>query len=156
MTNKGSSLRGAPECEFRWRSCQSARCAFKATMTMTSSLELLAGGYSICKACILVLPQWYPDTVRCSACTQLVKYPTLNMLLVNPNTAGNALNVGSLSHAPLQSTNQSASQCPVSRRQFLSSESEAEQEYSSRQSKATPSNPSPDPPSPQPNLHFLA
>ncbi|KAF7816817.1 protein translocase subunit SECA2, chloroplastic isoform X2 [Senna tora] len=38
--------------------------------------RVLACGHSVCEACLVELPQRYPDTIRCPACTQLVKYPT--------------------------------------------------------------------------------
>ncbi|KAJ7959173.1 Protein translocase subunit SecA [Quillaja saponaria] len=38
--------------------------------------RVLACGHSVCEACLVQLPQHFTDTVRCPACTQLVKYPT--------------------------------------------------------------------------------
>ncbi|KAF3447034.1 hypothetical protein FNV43_RR12214 [Rhamnella rubrinervis] len=37
--------------------------------------RVLACGHSICEACLVKLPQRYAHTVRCPACTQLVKFP---------------------------------------------------------------------------------
>ncbi|GAV71933.1 zf-C3HC4 domain-containing protein/WD40 domain-containing protein/SecA_PP_bind domain-containing protein/SecA_SW domain-containing protein/SecA_DEAD domain-containing protein, partial [Cephalotus follicularis] len=37
--------------------------------------RVLACGHTACEVCIAKLPQKYPHTVRCPACTQLVKYP---------------------------------------------------------------------------------
>ncbi|XP_050126098.1 uncharacterized protein LOC126603331 isoform X3 [Malus sylvestris] len=37
--------------------------------------RVLACGHSACEACLVRLPERYPETIRCPACTQLVKYP---------------------------------------------------------------------------------
>ncbi|XP_062101266.1 uncharacterized protein LOC133807123 [Humulus lupulus] len=37
--------------------------------------RVLACGHSVCEACLVKLPQRYPQTIRCPACTQLVKFP---------------------------------------------------------------------------------
>ncbi|KAI4337854.1 hypothetical protein L6164_016223 [Bauhinia variegata] len=37
--------------------------------------RVLSCGHSVCEACLVELPQRYSDTIRCPACTQLVKYP---------------------------------------------------------------------------------
>ncbi|XAR62844.1 Ubiquitin--protein ligase [Bertholletia excelsa] len=37
--------------------------------------RVLACGHSACETCLTQLPQPFPHTVRCPACTQLVKYP---------------------------------------------------------------------------------
>lgn len=37
--------------------------------------RVLACGHSACDVCLVQLPQPYPHTIRCPACTQLVKYP---------------------------------------------------------------------------------
>ena len=37
--------------------------------------RVLACGHSACEVCLLKLPQRYPQTIRCPACTQLVKFP---------------------------------------------------------------------------------
>ncbi|BBG95583.1 Preprotein translocase SecA family protein, partial [Prunus dulcis] len=39
--------------------------------------RVLACGHSACEACLVRLPKRYPETIRCPACTQLVKYPPL-------------------------------------------------------------------------------
>ena len=38
--------------------------------------RVLSCGHSVCEACLAELPQRYQDTIRCPACTQLVKYPS--------------------------------------------------------------------------------
>ncbi|KAE9608956.1 putative [Myosin heavy-chain] kinase transcription factor WD40-like family [Lupinus albus] len=38
--------------------------------------RVLSCGHSICEACLVSLPQRYPNTIRCPACTQLLKYPS--------------------------------------------------------------------------------
>ncbi|ESW09462.1 hypothetical protein PHAVU_009G129300 [Phaseolus vulgaris] len=38
--------------------------------------RVLSCGHSVCEACLAELPQRYPNTIRCPACTQLVKYPS--------------------------------------------------------------------------------
>uniref|UniRef100_A0A7N0TLS0 Uncharacterized protein n=1 Tax=Kalanchoe fedtschenkoi TaxID=63787 RepID=A0A7N0TLS0_KALFE len=37
--------------------------------------RVLGCGHSVCEACLKQLPQPFPDTLRCPACTQLVKIP---------------------------------------------------------------------------------
>lgn len=37
--------------------------------------RVLACGHSVCEACLVKLPQRFAHTVRCPACTQLVKFP---------------------------------------------------------------------------------
>lgn len=37
--------------------------------------RVLSCGHTVCEACLVELPQRYPNTLRCPACTQLVKYP---------------------------------------------------------------------------------
>lgn len=37
--------------------------------------RVLGCGHSACEACLARLPQRYPQTIRCPACTQLVKFP---------------------------------------------------------------------------------
>ncbi|KAL5559676.1 hypothetical protein UlMin_035887 [Ulmus minor] len=37
--------------------------------------RVLACGHSVCEACLSKLPQRFPQTIRCPACTQLVNYP---------------------------------------------------------------------------------
>ena len=39
--------------------------------------RVLACGHTACEACIALLPQRFSDTIRCPACTQLVKYSHL-------------------------------------------------------------------------------
>ncbi|KAK7282692.1 hypothetical protein RIF29_11669 [Crotalaria pallida] len=36
--------------------------------------RVLSCGHSICEACLISLPQRYPNTIRCPACTQLANY----------------------------------------------------------------------------------
>lgn len=38
--------------------------------------RVLACGHSTCEACLVKLPQRFAHTIRCPACTQLVKFPT--------------------------------------------------------------------------------
>ncbi|KAL2339739.1 hypothetical protein Fmac_007679 [Flemingia macrophylla] len=38
--------------------------------------RVLSCGHSVCESCVAELPQRYPNTIRCPACTQLVKYPS--------------------------------------------------------------------------------
>ncbi|CAL0319428.1 unnamed protein product [Lupinus luteus] len=38
--------------------------------------RVLSCGHSICEVCLVSLPQRYPNTIRCPACTQLLKYPS--------------------------------------------------------------------------------
>ncbi|KAL2601847.1 hypothetical protein AAZV13_10G190600 [Glycine max] len=38
--------------------------------------RVLSCGHSVCEACLAELPQRYQDTIRCPACSQLVKYPS--------------------------------------------------------------------------------
>ncbi|XP_020211147.1 uncharacterized protein LOC109795977 [Cajanus cajan] len=38
--------------------------------------RVLPCGHSVCEACLAEFPQRYPNTIRCPACTQLVKYPS--------------------------------------------------------------------------------
>lgn len=37
--------------------------------------RVLSCGHSVCEACVTQLPNPFPQTIRCPACTQLVKYP---------------------------------------------------------------------------------
>lgn len=37
--------------------------------------RVLACGHSVCEACLVELPQRFPNTIRCPACTRLVSYP---------------------------------------------------------------------------------
>lgn len=37
--------------------------------------RVLSCGHSVCEACVAQLPHPFPQTIRCPACTQLVKYP---------------------------------------------------------------------------------
>ncbi|GMP61737.1 hypothetical protein CsSME_00024086 [Camellia sinensis var. sinensis] len=37
--------------------------------------RVLACGHSACQTCLKLLPQPFPHTICCPACTQLVKYP---------------------------------------------------------------------------------
>nr|XP_011459806.1 PREDICTED: uncharacterized protein LOC105350103 [Fragaria vesca subsp. vesca] len=42
----------------------------------TSTIPRVLGcGHSACEVCLAKLPHRYPETIRCPACTQLVKYP---------------------------------------------------------------------------------
>ncbi|KAK7351098.1 hypothetical protein VNO77_10280 [Canavalia gladiata] len=38
--------------------------------------RVLSCGHSVCEACLVELPQRYPNTIRCPGCIQLVKYPS--------------------------------------------------------------------------------
>ncbi|KAJ9166701.1 hypothetical protein P3X46_021411 [Hevea brasiliensis] len=38
--------------------------------------RVLACGHTTCESCLKSLPQKYPQTIRCPACTQLVKFPS--------------------------------------------------------------------------------
>ncbi|WCJ44418.1 zinc ion binding [Euphorbia peplus] len=56
--------------------------------------RVLACGHTTCESCLKNLPQKYPHTIRCPACTQLVKFPSqgpsylpknIDLLRLNPN-----------------------------------------------------------------------
>ncbi|KAK7410624.1 hypothetical protein VNO78_01563 [Psophocarpus tetragonolobus] len=72
--------------------------------------RVLSCGHSVCEACLLELPHRFPNTIRCPACTQLVKFHSqqgpsslpknIDLLRLSSSTHSPKPNPSSTIHAP--------------------------------------------------------